>query len=246
MEKRYFSIGAVLKNGWAKFKEHPFTWVGALFLLVLIAATHPYVINFALGNGFTWDPSEQIERAEAASRGASIFAFLISFGYYLIHLGLGLGLVYMSLRAADGLPINIFHLFARFHYVFHYLISSILYGIIVAIGLILLIFPGVIWGTKFALYPYFIVDKGAGPIHALKLSSEATKGFKWDIFAFIFISVVVAAIGTALVLIGLLAAIPIINIAWASIYRKLTAVDESPALPALPVVEQTQSSSGYP
>lgn len=241
MESHYFSIGAVLKNGWAKFKEHPFTWIGALLLFIVIIGSHPYVTNLALGNPFVWDPSEQIQNATKASQGANALALFISFLYYLIHLGLGLGVVYMGLRATDGLSLNIFHLFARFYYVFHYLISSILYGLVVLAGLILLVFPAAIWGSKFALYPYFIVDKGAGPIHALKLSSEATKGYKWDVFAFILISGVVLLIGIALVLIGLLVVAPILNIAWASIYRKLTVVEESPAQSAPPVVEQVQS-----
>ncbi|MFI5343410.1 MAG: hypothetical protein ACHQUC_04220 [Chlamydiales bacterium] len=242
MENRYFSIGAVIKKGWEKFKEHPFTWIGAFLLILLISITHSYVLKLALGNEFSWNPSAEAVDWKEASTSTNVIVFGISLAYYLILLGLSLGIFYMGLRASDGLSLNLLHLFSRFHYVFHYLVACILYNLIIGVGFILLLFPAAIWGAKFALYPYFIVDKGAGPIRALKLSSEATHGFKWDIFAFMLISVLLLLIGIALLFIGLLVVLPIINIAWATIYRKLSAIDTEPAAQPVPI-KSTGSSS---
>lgn len=222
METRFFSIGEMLKAGWAKFKEHPFTWVGALILIFLIMGSHVFVDNWAMGNGFNINFDDSLNPTTEIVQPTGL-QILITIIYSLIECGFILGITYMGIRAADGLSINILHLFARFQYVFHYIISYFIYSIIVLVGFVLLIFPAVIWGSKFALFPYFIVDKGLGPIKALKASSQATYGAKWDIFSMVLITFCLVFLGIVALLLGILIVIPVINIAWCCIYRKLTA-----------------------
>jgi uncharacterized membrane protein len=52
------------------------------------------------------------------------------------------------------------------------------------IGWIFFVLPGFIALLRFAFFPYFIIDKHAGPIHALKMSWAMTQDHVWDIFAF--------------------------------------------------------------
>ncbi|MBA3723172.1 MAG: hypothetical protein H0W88_12330 [Parachlamydiaceae bacterium] len=224
MLNKTFSMGEMIKTGWAKFKEHPYTWIGALLLIILIMISHPFVNSLLMGNGFDIFSDNQVPEDNFQLQS---IIFLVGLVYGLIHLGLGLGCVYMGIRAVDGLSVNIGHLFGRFYYVFHYLIAEILYTIIVVVGFVLLIIPGFVWATKFILFTYFIVDQKVGPIKALKMSAEATKGAKWDIFGFLFISFCLFILGSILFLIGLLFVIPILNIAWAAVYRKLVASTQS-------------------
>lgn len=226
MNIRSFSIGETLKTAWTKFKEKPFTWIGALILMVLILGSHPFVDNWAMGHGFKWDINMDLSNLTEPKYPESSGSVLIGLLYYFVHLGLNLGFISMGLRAVDGLPFNIFHIFSRFKYVFHYFISYILYMLIIVAGLILFLFPAAIWASKFSLYPYFIIDQNAGPIEALKKSSSTTYGFKWDLFAFLFVSACLTLIGVTLLVIGLLVVLPILSIAWATIYRRLTNVFE--------------------
>jgi uncharacterized membrane protein len=99
--------------------------------------------------------------------------------------------------------------------------AYIIYLIIVAVGLLLLVFPGIIWAVKFSLFPFMVVDKGAGWIESLKLSSRATDGAKWDLFAWYFVTIVVYMAGLFALGVGLFAAIPIVWIGMAFIYQKL-------------------------
>ena len=109
---------------------------------------------------------------------------------------------------------------------FKYLIGSILYGLIVFAGTILLIIPGIIWGIQFCFYDYFIIDKGLGPIEALKRSSAITRGVKWDLFVFSLILLGINLLGALCLLIGLFATIPTTMVAIAFVYRKLLAQAE--------------------
>jgi hypothetical protein len=218
-----FSIGEMIRAGWRKFTEHPFTWIFSLLLIALILVTHPFVNNWILGNGFIFNPD--LAFADQTNRAAYIVIGMTSLLYFLIQQGLSLGLIYMGLRAAEGLPIHFFHLFYRFQYVFHYLIAQFLYGLIILAGLILFVVPAAMWSARFGLYPYFIIDHGAGPIQALKMSSRATEGAKWDIFGFILVSLSLFMLALVPALLGLFVIIPVLNVAWASIYRRLTTVE---------------------
>lgn len=242
MENRGFAISEVLKLAWTKFKEQPWVWISAQILTLLIFVSEPYVQNYVMGFPFSWNPIHVVPTNENITP-MVILVWLI---YAIIRSGLMLGLIYMGLRAADGVKLHIFHLFAKFHYVFHYIIGYIVYSLIVLAGFILLLFPAAIWSSKFALYPYFIIDQGAGPFHALKLSSETTKGFKWDVFAFFLIYLILILAGFFALVLGLFIVVPILNISWGAIYRKLQfrsviEKNETPNSAQLPTLENKTS-----
>ena len=85
----------------------------------------------------------------------------------------------------------------------------------------MLIIPGIIWGIKFQFFSYFIVDKGLGPIEALKRSSTITKGAKWDLFLFGLLVWLINLLGALCLLVGLFATIPTTGVAMAFVYHKL-------------------------
>lgn len=225
MKNKSFSIGEEIKAGWTKFKEQPLTWIFSILLVLAILGTHPILNNWLLtGDWHFNDISDQ--QFEHINQKTKIIFALVFLGYVLIKFGLTLGLINMGIRAADGLKVNILHLFSRFHRVFQYAIASILYFLIILVGIILLIFPAAIWGSKYALYGYFIADKGIGPLKALEKSSEATYGSKWDVFGFLLVNLLLFSVAVTTI-IGLFIFYPLLIIAWGYIYRKLSTPSES-------------------
>ncbi|MDP6642352.1 MAG: hypothetical protein QGF74_03165 [Candidatus Nanoarchaeia archaeon] len=105
---------------------------------------------------------------------------------------------------------------------FKYLASSIVYMLIMMGGLLLLIIPGIIWAIQFQFYNYFIIDKGLGPIEALKSSSRITKGVKWKLLGFLVVILLINLVGALALVIGLFATIPTSMVAVAFVYRKLS------------------------
>ena len=103
----------------------------------------------------------------------------------------------------------------------NYIAASILFILIVSAGLILLVIPGVVWGLKFSLFHFFIVDKGMGPIDALKASSQTTNGAKWDALGLFYATYIIMYAGVLCLLIGVFAALPIALLAWTLAYRRL-------------------------
>ncbi|MDO8618470.1 MAG: DUF975 family protein [Candidatus Daviesbacteria bacterium] len=132
-----------------------------------------------------------------------------------------IGLISIALKFVDGKKAQIADLL-NYKPLINYAIASVLYGLIMIAGLILLIIPGIIWAIKLQYYSYLIIDKNMGPIEALKKSWQITKGVKWQLFLLNILLVLINILGALAFGIGLFITIPTTMIACAKVYRKLT------------------------
>ncbi len=132
---------------------------------------------------------------------------------------------------------------ASFRFIdYEYLFGSILTRLIALGGTILLIIPAIIWAIRFQFYAYFIIDKEAGPIEALRRSLTITKGSTWNLFLFGLLFVAINLLGMLCLLIGLFVTGPITMVAVAFVYRRLQTLTEDAQIPELaqaPKVTQT-------
>jgi hypothetical protein len=83
---------------------------------------------------------------------------------------------------------------------------------------------------------YFVVDKGMGPIEALKASARITKGNRMRLLALFAAGMLISLFGALALIVGLLVAIPVITLASVHAYRRLSAAADAS--------EQPQSLSG--
>jgi len=135
-----------------------------------------------------------------------------------------MGLIRTSLKISNKEKGDIFDLFNCLPLFFKYFFASVVYTLICICGFILLIVPGFIWSIQFGLFGYFMIDKGFGPIKALKASSAATKGSKGDLFVLYFILFGINLLGFLALVLGLFVTVPVTMIASVYVYRKLTEV----------------------
>lgn len=159
--------------------------------------------------------------SESFKEDSPAIVFVINFVTTILGIILGMGVIKIALTFVDGGKGRFGDLFSQYRLFFKYLMGSILYGLIVLAGLILLVIPGIIWGIKFQFYSYLIVDKGMGPIEAIKKSGQMTSGVKLNLFLFSLLLGLVNAAGALLLGIGLLWSIPTSWVATAWVYRKL-------------------------
>lgn len=140
---------------------------------------------------------------------------------FIIDAFLSLGIIKISLLLNDTRKADYASLFLQGKKLINFIVASILYGLIVLAGLILLIVPGLIWAFKYSFYAYFIVDENAGPIESLKKSSRLTKGAIIKLMFFGLAQAGVFILGVLALVVGLLWAYPVVGIAEAHVYRKL-------------------------
>ncbi len=99
---------------------------------------------------------------------APILSIIVDITFGFLSMVIQMGLIRIALKLHDNEKGEFADLFSCFPLFFKYLFGSILYVLIAIGGMILLVIPGFIWAIKFSFFSYFIVDKGLGPIEALK------------------------------------------------------------------------------
>lgn len=138
--------------------------------------------------------------AALASMKQIALSFAIGLVQYIVSAILTMGLIKIALKICDDRIPDVGDLFSSYPLVVNYIIASIVYGLMVIVGFIFLIVPGIYLAIKHQFYTYLIVDKGMGPIEAIKESGRITEGVKWNLLGFV---VVVALLGAAVWIIGL-------------------------------------------
>ena len=210
-----FSIGEALKFGWAGTKANFWFFAGFLAIIMVIMAAVPMVLT-----GF-----KEAQNFRVQDLAAVIWQFV--FGILV-----NIAVVAATLAVVDGQKPGLGALFDRAHLFWRFLGANILYNLIFFAGLLLLIVPGIVWAIKYSQFRFFVVDKGMGPIEALKHSGRVTDGAKWQILLFGLALAGVNALGALALLVGLLFTIPMTMLATAFVYRKLAASLEPAVVPA--------------
>lgn len=140
----------------------------------------------------------------------------------ILSIVLTVGIIKLALIQIDGQKTELEELFTNYKKAWHYFLASLLVGLIVFAGFILLIVPGIIWALKYQFVPYLIVDKNLGILEAMRESSRITTGFKWRLFLFNLLTGLINMAGMLALGVGLLLTMPITWVAQAKAYRVLS------------------------
>jgi len=204
MNEKPFSKGEAIRFGWGVTTANLGFFVGVLAIAGVITAVPNVLQKFT---------------AESAPVQSALFGI----AGVVFQVIVGIGLITISLKFVDNARPAVGDLFARLDLFFRYLGGYVLYSLIVVAGLILLIVPGIMWGLKFCLWGYLVIDRELGPIKALEKSSNITNGAKWELFLFGLLLLGINLLGAVALLIGLFVTIPTSFVATAYVYRKLLA-----------------------
>jgi uncharacterized membrane protein len=150
-----------------------------------------------------------------------ILNFVFNLGAKLLETFLIMGFMNITLKIVDWQKPVFSDLFSCGHLVIKYIIASVLYYLIVMVGLIFFIIPGFYLAIKYQFYDYFVVDEESGPIEALQNSAKVTEGVKWELIKLSSILVLINLFGFFAFFIGLFITIPFGIMARTYAYRKL-------------------------
>ncbi len=207
MQNQSFTIGGAIREGWELTKMN----LGFLLVYQVILYFLMWLFNGSSHTGFQ-------------------FSIIQLIGWIIIALG-KMGFYNSALLLTKGLKPSFDQFYKNWRLFLSWMIASFIFGILFVIGFILLIFPGFYVATVFGFYPYFILDKGLGPIEALKESAQATKGVRLDVFLLFLTCIGLLILGLLFFGIGLLFTAPVTVIAVAVVYRKLTGQEKTSIQP---------------
>jgi len=157
-----------------------------------------------------------------------IMGWILFFADLALTLLLTMGLVKISLNFCDNKKGEFSDLLSQYRLLPKFLLAFILFLLIISVGFILLIIPGIFLIIKLWFWDYFIIDKKMGPIEALKKSWNITNGHMLRLFLFFAIMIGINILGAFALLVGLFITFPVTMVATAFVYRKLLAQTELP------------------
>lgn len=227
MEK--LAIKEAISYGWNTFKSRPWLFVQAGVLL--------FLINLAIN-------LLQTLFEEGSSMGGDQIAFLAVVISTLLGMAasflISMGETAFFLRAHDAVKeVSIKDLWHPEGFL-KFAAASLIAGLAIVVGFILLIVPGIILSILFMFVGYLVIEKGLGPIDALKESARMTEGNRLQLFLFGLALIGINLVGVLALLVGLLVSVPVSFLATVHVYRTLSKKDsevvaESPeALDAVP------------
>jgi hypothetical protein len=202
-----FSAGSCIRFGWEAFKKRP--WFLIFVTLVISILEGGYRYQYQTNNPPTLTP------------GLVVLIVVTGIVVGVIATLARMGRVKMSLKAHDDVSaVHWKDLWAP-HPFWRYIGASLLTGLIVLVGFILLIVPGIIFALRYMFVPYIVMDKGLMPMDALRESARITYGYKWQLFGFFLLLVLLNILGLICLIVGLLVTVPITWLAVTRAYKTL-------------------------
>jgi len=195
-----FFISHTFNKAWQIFKKQPLQVWGIMLLPIGLAILY-MIINNTLPEG--------------------ILRSVLWLAYMIVQCIVGMGVTKIFLKMVRGENYSINDAFSTGSSLINYILGTLLYAVIVIGGMILLIFPGIIWGIKYMFMPYLIIDKGMSPLEAMKKSGELTQGAKWDLVGYFYTTVIMIYLGVFALVVGLAVTIPITTLSYVIVYDLL-------------------------
>jgi len=196
-----FSVGEAIRFGWETFKKRPWFFIGVTVITAVISGVVSSLLDSVEGGP------------------------LVNFANMLVNIAvstfIGLGITSVYLKAHESVESVSFSNLWYPDLFWNYLAASLVMSIIIGIGFILLVVPGIILATMLLFTTYLVVDRKLGPIEAMKESRRITEGKKWQLLAFLLAIIGINILGFIALLVGLLVSIPVSTLAIVHVYRKL-------------------------
>ncbi len=152
----------------------------------------------------------------------TILSFLGIVYSILVQNPLSFGVSFAYLKAAKGERLEIKDMFEAFQNYWNAVLASLLTGVIVGIGFLLLIVPGIIFACKLAFVPLLVVEWKMDAIAAVKESWRMTDGHALEVFAIGLLAIPIFIAGFICFGVGVIISIMWVSLAIASLYHAVS------------------------
>jgi uncharacterized membrane protein len=216
-------------NGWRQLWRHflPLFLIGIIYVVLSYAIAIPeWIATGAMTFSGVSDDAF-----------ASVFSVVSAlYGIFFLY-PLGYGQSFAYLRAARGENVEVQDMFAAFKNYFSAVGSMVLVAIIVVVGFILLIVPGIIFACKLAFVPYLVVDKKRSVTAAIGESWRMTNGHAWKVFLIGLLGILICVVGLIVLLVGVIISFMWSSAALASLYHAVDMQKNGLLSPAMTPVQ---------
>ena len=207
------SIGDIFGEAWRRTKGYK----GNIWLALIIFVVAYAAISFVAGL-ITGYPVFNMQAAATASFASSMtHSLLVS----LAVAPLTAGIMMVGIKIARDEKTSPGEVFAHFDKLLPLVVTNILMTVLISIGFLLLVLPGIYLAVAYTLALPLIVDKGLGPWAALETSRKAITKHWFGFFGFMIVCLLLYIAGALPLLIGLIWVLPLLAIAFGVVYRNI-------------------------
>ena len=199
-------VSGSLSDGWVAFKKRPGLLIGMLIAFYILNYFSLYLFMALTG-----------ENVQQASGGFLTFQLILA----IINMTLFAGYTYTALNIIRGEQVSFATFFSGFPKILTIAVSFIIAMLIIYVGLLLLIVPGLIIAFGFSQILIMIVDMDYGPFEAIKKSWRMMRGYKFSYFLLILAMAGINLLGALALVVGLLVTIPLSYATMAAFYNRL-------------------------
>jgi len=222
MNQNSFSIGQVISKGWNIFSQK----FGIVLKFLFVGVFAMFVVQLIVSMFGTSDNST--------------IGFIGGIVTYVFNIFISIGLIKAMMHIVRDEPVELNTLFSGKDQVLKYILVSILLSILIGLGFILLILPGIYLMLRFMFVPYLLVDKEDMSIEDLfSASSTMTKGIKFNLFLYGITIFIMNVIGMIPLGFGLLITMPVSFLSFIVLYETLLR-DDSASTPTLTPTDTPQ------
>lgn len=196
--------------------------VGIVYLAVSIGAGFVLALmDAALGLGhhqstFTSGPPGGWGSSMSYQQNGSPLNIILS---KVLSVFLSLGASRIGLNLVSGKEFSIGMLFQGGKKLLPAIGASLLFGLMVGIGCLFLIVPGIYLAMRYGLFLTAMVDRDLGVMESFQYSSSITTNNRMNLFLLSLLALVIIVAGCLALCVGMFFAIPVIWLSWIVAYR---------------------------
>jgi len=213
-----FSIGSVLSEAWEKTSgsKWPIHLGFLYYFLVVLAVMFGLGIIMAGLMAVTDEPGVLI-----------LLQLVIQLGINLIAMPMIMGIVMMGIKRSVDAPISASMVFNNFSKILPLFVTIILMYIMMMIGFLLLVIPGIYLMIAYYMAMPLVVEKGMSPWQAMETSRKAITHRWFSVFALFIVMIIIITISAIPLGLGMIWTLPMLMIAYGILYRNMFGVEAS-------------------
>ena len=211
------AIGDVISEAWQKTKGIKRYVLGAGILLYIVMFVFIMILGVIMA--LTGQTGETI------SAGSVVLQFVVQIALMAVILPFIGGIFIMCVKHIQGHEVSFGDLFSCLGKTGSLLITAILMNIMIFIGFMLFIIPGIYLSVAYILTVPLVVDRGLSPWEALEASRKAITKKWFTVFGFYLVLLVIMVVSMIPLGLGLIWTIPMMAVAFAIFYRQVFGIE---------------------
>lgn len=216
LARRYdFNIGDLLSESWNLVKGTKGIIIGGFLVFYVVMMIATFILGAVVGIF-----SALSESMMAAIIGQILVSLLASALSYPFMAGINM----VGIRRAAGQPISFNEIFNHFGRIVPLIITALVMMVLVYLGMILLILPGIYLAVAYMLAIPLVVERGLSPWQALEASRKAISQHWFKVFGLFLVLGLITMVSAIPLGIGLVWSIPLFVVAMGVLYRTIFGV----------------------